>query len=366
MNKRLPKLILPLVLSLTLLPVPQASAQEPLPLVPSPTPLLDEESVTADAAEKAAAQAEAAAEMPVLRRLEREFHVPWYYLAAVNQYERGAHWKKGELANAPTPFRVEIPPEKWSGFANPNHTDSNPVTIGIFGGVGLDGNGDKKAERLNPEDSMFTIAKLLSKEGADEDAIRRCIWDYYRDGVIVDRITGFARIYQEAGSTDITGHSFPIPRRYNYSYRSTWGDPRGWGGRRMHEGCDIFAGHGTPVMATAYGVVEIIGWNRYGGWRVGIRDLNNVYHYFAHLAGFEKGLKYGSIVKPGQVIGYVGSSGYGKPGTSGKFPPHLHYGMYRETGTREWAFDPTPHLRKWEREAKQKARQARKNKKKKR
>lgn len=51
---------------------------------------------------------------------------------------------------------------------------------------------------------------------------------------------------------------------------------------------------------------------------------------------------------PGQTIGWVGSSGYGSPGTQGKFPPHLHYGIYRDRGITEWAFDPYPLLKQWE------------------
>ena len=148
--------------------------------------------------------------------------------------------------------------------------------------------------------------------------------------------------------------SFPIPVQYNYSYHNTWGDARGWGGRRIHEGTDIFADYGTPVRATRFGVIEVMGWNMYGGWRVGIRDLENVYHYYAHLSSFNKKFKIGDIVEPGNVIGYVGSSGYGKPGTSGKFPPHLHYGMYRDNGKTEWSFDPYPYLKRWEREEYQK------------
>ena len=116
----------------------------------------------------------------------------------------------------------------------------------------------------------------------------------------------------------------------------------------MHEGTDLFAHHGTPVKSVCYGVIEVKGWNRFGGWRIGIRDLNNVYHYYAHLGGFNKKLNIGDVVKPGDVVGWVGSSGYGKPGTAGKFPPHLHYGMYKYNGKTEWAFDPFPHLRKWE------------------
>ena len=98
-----------------------------------------------------------------------------------------------------------------------------------------------------------------------------------------------------------------------------------------------------------------MGWNQFGGWRVGIRDNHNSYHYYAHLAKFEEDLKVGHIVEPGQVIGYVGSTGYGKEGTSGKYSPHLHYGIYKFNGRTESAFDPYPFLLKWEKEAKQAA-----------
>jgi hypothetical protein len=337
MKTRWLRWLLPSALSLSLLPVPAVHAGEEDAPGPDDTQL-----VTVEVERK---------EMPVLQLVEKRTRVPWYYLAAVNQYEMGIHWKKSRDERAAQPIQLLIPAEKWNGPANPRFEDSNPVSIKIFGGMGLDGNGDRRADRNDPVDAMFAMAKWMTKGGSDEDAIRQALWDYYQDGLVVDRIIGFSRLFREEKTIQLSGHSFPIPLHYNYSYRSTWGDPRGWGGRRMHEGCDIFADHGTPVLSTAYGMVEVIGWNRYGGWRIGIRDINNIYHYYAHLRGFEKGLKHGSLVKPGQVIGYVGSSGYGRPGTSGKFPPHLHYGMYRETDTREWAFDPTPYLRKWERES---------------
>ncbi|MCK9907196.1 M23 family metallopeptidase, partial [Frankia sp. Cpl3] len=79
-------------------------------------------------------------------------------------------------------------------------------------------------------------------------------------------------------------HHFPIPKQYSYSFNNTWGSARGWGGNRIHEGTDLFADYGTPVLSTGYGVIEIIGWNRFGGWRIGLRDMDNVYHYFAHLS----------------------------------------------------------------------------------
>ncbi|MFC4769047.1 M23 family metallopeptidase [Effusibacillus consociatus] len=274
---------------------------------------------------------------------------PWFYIAAMYQYETNLQWKKKGQAGGTV---VELPSNLWCGTLNPNQTDRYEGTIRIYNGIGRDGNKDGIADPKNEEDVLYALGTFLASNGTSEEDVRITLWNYYNESMIVDRITNFARIYNQFKTTELKGNAFPISKRYNYSYRSTWGDRRGWGGRRIHEGTDIFAGYGTPVVATSYGFVELKGWNDYGGWRVGIRDLNNVYHYYAHLSSYAKGIQIGSIVTPGQVIGYVGSSGYGKPGTSGKFAPHLHYGMYRDTGKTEFAFDPTPYLRRWERQTK--------------
>jgi murein DD-endopeptidase MepM/ murein hydrolase activator NlpD len=189
----------------------------------------------------------------------------------------------------------------------------------------------------------------LLSYGIDLENIKIGLWDYYQRDKTIGLISGHMKLFQKYGRLDLDQHSFPVPIRFNYSYKNTWGDARGWGGRRIHEGTDIFANYGVPVSSTCYGIVEMKGWNRFGGWRLGIRDSSNTYHYFAHLNGFADGLQVGQIVEPGQLIGSVGSSGYGPPGTSGKFPPHLHYGMYKDNGRTEWSYDPYPQLKVWER-----------------
>lgn len=278
--------------------------------------------------------------------------IPWYFLAGADRYERNI--KKRDSEALKRLISIDIPPEKWAGFLNPNPEDHLINSIRFFNGIGKDGSGDQLADRKNNEDILFSFATFLASYGFTEDDIRIGLWEYYKRDKAVELISQFAQIYQTMGTIKLNGNAFPLPLHANYSYRSTWGDSRGWGGRRIHEGCDLFAGYGTPVRSVAYGYVEVKGWNRYGGWRVGIRDLNNVYHYYAHLGGFNKSVNIGDVVKPGDVIGWVGSSGYGNPGTAGKFPPHLHYGMYKDNGRTEWAFDPYPHLRKWEREEYQK------------
>lgn len=279
--------------------------------------------------------------------------IPWYVFAAVDQFERTTQRTRSQSSTSRT-LAITIEPTLWAGWLNPDPNDTNPDTIQFFGGIGQDGNGDGVADPSDDDDVMVTFLQhLVPVNGSEEDFLHN-LWEYYGTDYAVRHIRAFAAIYRTFQRLDLDEYTFPIPRGYHYTYHNTWGHSRGWGGRRMHEGTDIFAAYGTPVRSVSYGYVEVMGWNKYGGWRVGIRDLKNVYHYYAHLSGFEKSLRPGQVVQPGQIIGYVGSSGYGKPGTQGKFPPHLHYGMYKFDGRNQWAFDPYPSLKAWERADRQK------------
>lgn len=288
------------------------------------------------------------ARMELFKKMEAATAIPWYYFAGIDQYERNLRFVRKDLPE-PDTVSIYIPQSKWVGPLNPNQQDKNPATIAAFQGLGIDGNGDGKADHLNGEDVLAAIGSYLLSHGTDHDNIKIALWRYYGRDKAISIIIGNAKMYKAFGKLDLQKKAFPLPRRFNYTFKNTWGDARGWGGRRIHEGTDIFADYGVPVRSTSYGIVEMKGWNRYGGWRVGIRDINNTYHYYAHLNGFAKDLTLGQAVKPGTVIGGVGSTGYGPPGTSGKFPPHLHYGMYKDNGRTEWSFDPYPHLRQWER-----------------
>jgi murein DD-endopeptidase MepM/ murein hydrolase activator NlpD len=79
------------------------------------------------------------------------------------------------------------------------------------------------------------------------------------------------------------------------------------------------------------GRIEALGWNQYGGWRIGIRSLDNKrYYYYAHLRKghpYVKSLKEGDIVYAGDVIGYLGMTGYSrKEDVNNINVPHLHFG----------------------------------------
>jgi peptidoglycan LD-endopeptidase LytH len=283
----------------------------------------------------------------LLKALETLTGVPWEYLAAIDQFESNIHKKKnqGKLSS------IQIPSYVWAGLVNPNPNDVNPLSIQFFHGIGKDVNGDGIADPHNDAEILYSIAKYLTQRGTSEKEIRKQIWSYYQQPVTVDVITHIAKIFHKFQSIHLEKNVFPIPLRNRYSYLSSWGDKRGFGGLRIHEGTDIFSYYGTPVLSTCYGYIELVGWNRFGGWRIGIRDIKNNYHYFAHLKFFRKGLKKGDIVQPGEVIGAVGSSGYGPPGTQGKFPPHLHFGIYKFNGQYTYSYDPYPLLKKWERDS---------------
>ncbi|MEW8977384.1 MAG: stalk domain-containing protein [Symbiobacterium sp.] len=125
---------------------------------------------------------------------------------------------------------------------------------------------------------------------------------------------------------------FPFPQGATYSgYTDTMGDSRWWNGETFgHEGTDIVSPKGTPIVAVASGKVVRYGWNTLGGYRVTVEldDHPGYYFYYAHLSGYAPGLYLGAHVKTGQLLGYVGSTGEGPEGTSGKFVDHLHFGIY--------------------------------------
>jgi len=101
----------------------------------------------------------------------------------------------------------------------------------------------------------------------------------------------------------------------------TWGAARSQG--RRHEGIDIFAARGTPVLSATEGVVTQIGTNNLGGKVVWVLGPGRQMHYYAHLDGYAD-ISRGQRVAAGDVLGYVGNTGNAR-GT----PPHLHYGIYK-------------------------------------
>lgn len=124
----------------------------------------------------------------------------------------------------------------------------------------------------------------------------------------------------------------PIAAGYGYGHCDDFGMARSFGFRRKHLGHDMMASQGTPIVAVEGGVVEALGWNRYGGWRIGIRSFDGKrYYYYAHLQKdkpFAEGLEVGDLVQAGDLIGFMGRTGYSdRENVNNIETVHLHFGM---------------------------------------
>lgn len=128
--------------------------------------------------------------------------------------------------------------------------------------------------------------------------------------------------------------AMPVDKIKPRQIQDTWGTARSGG--RKHEGIDIFAKRGTPVLSATQGIVVRVGIDDLGGKVVWIVGPNLSRHYYAHLNDYVDQIQEGDWVEVGEVIGYVGNTGNAK-----STPPHLHYGIYLNG---QGAVNPYPYL----------------------
>lgn len=143
---------------------------------------------------------------------------------------------------------------------------------------------------------------------------------------------------------------FPVPQSTNtdrkwINYVDSWGYARTYGGERTHEGTDIMALENVrgiyPILSVSDGVITNKGWLEQGGYRLGITTDSGAYLYYAHMASYAQNLKEGDHVTAGQLLGYMGDTGYSVvEGTTGKFDVHLHFGIYLNETTQEISVNP--------------------------
>ena len=136
-----------------------------------------------------------------------------------------------------------------------------------------------------------------------------------------------------------------FPTSASVSYENSWLAARNFEGPRLHEGCDLMPEKNQrdlyPVFSITSGVVEKIGWLPKGGYRIGIRSPGGGHFDTAHFSSYAADLQVGDSLKAGDLIGYMGNSGYGEEGTTGKFAVHLHLGIYiRTPETEELSVNP--------------------------
>lgn len=130
---------------------------------------------------------------------------------------------------------------------------------------------------------------------------------------------------------------FPVAGKANFSH--DWGFPRYTPVPHLHEGTDVFAAFGTPIVSSEAGKVIQKGTAGAGGISVWLRGDSGMAYYYAHLQSWANGLQVGQRVEKGHVIGFVGDTGNAEGGS-----PHLHFELHPGGGPGTAARDPKPFL----------------------
>ncbi len=237
-----------------------------------------------------------------------EFNVPLEVLEQAYKYDVESH-KNGES--------VEL-----------NWIELLAYTAARNGGVFKDGKTSKTMDDL--------VERLRGGEKLQDITSGMRYYSYYMEAytAILAQFIGEHEKVQDGKATTVYGLKAysPIAKGYGFGHYDDFGNPRTYGYKRLHLGNDLCGSIGVPIIAVEGGVVEKLGWNQYGGWRVGIRSNDELrYYYYAHLrkgSPYAEGIKEGSIVQAGDVIGYMGMTGYStKEDVNNVKIPHLHFGL---------------------------------------
>ena len=133
-------------------------------------------------------------------------------------------------------------------------------------------------------------------------------------------------------------YAFPVSGAGNKNVQSLWAASRD-GGKRSHEGVDIFAPKGTPLLAVTDGRIASAQEKGRGGKQVWLRDgLFGKTIYYAHLDSIS--VSAGQRVRIGDTVGFVGNTGNAKT-----TDPHLHFGIYKGASG---PVNPYPYIKKTE------------------
>jgi murein DD-endopeptidase MepM/ murein hydrolase activator NlpD len=144
--------------------------------------------------------------------------------------------------------------------------------------------------------------------------------------LVGDKLILVVRIAQLYAAEPDQQLAMPVAGVSKSQVGDSWHAPRD-GGERQHQGQDIFAPRGTPVLAATGGYVVSVAENKLGGRTVSVIGAGGRMYYYAHLDKYADDIRIGNRVTPETVLGYVGTTG-NAAGT----PPHLHFGVYARGG----------------------------------
>lgn len=302
--------------------------------------------------------------MPIYLAAEKKYGVPWYYLAAFHFVETTFSTLKPMLSYAGAEGHMQFMPCTWTGWSYPgcgggmgkapipDFIKHSPAQIKKYGGEGIDGDGDGKADPFNITDAIFSTASYMSKNNFAKNPTH-AIYVYNHSSKYIEKIHAKAKefkdqaSYMPTGPISKSGFIRPAQGRLSSGY-----GPRIIDGKpgSFHFGTDIANNWDTPIVAMADGeVVKVkVGCPRVGhkesycggGWgnHVIVRHTVQGKVYDAVYAHFTKpAVVLGQQVKQGQLVGLMGMSGM----VTGV---HTHIELYKGKKIRQGVNNLNPQL----------------------
>ncbi len=265
-------------------------------------------------------------------KTEKERYLHQLAQSGIGQTILGKSWVEAGANALKNPLKLEIPTAVRGAFKSKS-VQANAWQLSLQKGATL-----YVALRWESQDSSRVFLEIIEGQSMQEELSATSL-DQVIEFEAEETGTYFIRIQPELlaeGNFDLiienrsTYAIFPVQGKSTAAIQSFWGVERD-GGRRSHEGIDIFADRGTPVIAPVSGVVGSVKETGIGGKQVWLRDSERDWNlYFAHLDS--QAVNNLQRVTAGDTLGFVGNTG-----NAITTSPHLHFGIYSRG-----AFDPFP------------------------
>ncbi|MBF8118237.1 NlpC/P60 family protein [Bacillus cereus] len=291
--------------------------------------------------------------MPIYLGAEKKFGTPWYILAAVH-YHKSSFSKNITVSAAGERGPMQIKPVTWMGWKHPSRNSAGELEgisdkdlmdlelIKKYGGKGVDGNGDKKADINDNHDSIYSASKILADFNVKSDA-EKALWLYTNSKDGGKQIYDTAMKFKNEATYKHDQNQLPEATSGDWMTPTQGRLTSGYGERSFdnHHGIDIAQKGTVPIVAAADGVVFRSYLSQTYGNCVMIRHNINGQQYetvYAHMRN--RAVTEGTTVKKGQFLGYQGETGqaYGQ---------HLHFEMHKPSWNinKSYAINPIQYIK---------------------
>lgn len=290
--------------------------------------------------------------LPIYQAAAEKYKIPWNLLAGIHRVETVFSSIATMQSYAGAEGHMQFMPCTWVGWGHPScsglgrgqiptEQKLNPAVIKQYGGLGVDGDGDGRADPFNETDAIFTAASYLARSGAAEGDFRKAVFTYNHSEKYVSDVLG----YMEKYAKPLTAPVDIVESSGGFALPGNWPVNSGFGQRfhpifkiwRLHGGLDFDCATGDPIAATKPGIVSYAGWMDANNHKAGY----GLYVWVEHGGGFKTGYNHlsglnvsvGDKVNTGDIVGACGTTGT----STGD---HLHFEVFKNGVL----VDPKPYL----------------------